>query len=152
MMTGYREKVQKRAWLAIVFCALWALAVGLLTYHVFAGDNDPGDAFGGFIAGVQTGIFLMLLVFFLAYAWRAFRALRSNEALKARYIAEQDERSAFIRDKIGGIGLNAIIVLLGMAVIISGFFNRTAFATLLVTLAVVVFIKAGLKAYFWQKF
>lgn len=148
-MTQYKAELGKRRVWMIAACLLAAVAVVVGTVY---GLGAAGHGFdGGFKTGVQTGLFLGVLLILLRTIVQYSRAIRDEKALEAMYIRENDERSRYIRDKIGGTGLDAAIVIQAVAVIIAGFFDNTVFLTLFATLFSTVLIKATLKIYFARK-
>lgn len=152
-MKEYRTHIQARTrWLVIGCVALVAIVALAMWYSLgVLGKAHPSDAALGFQAGVQTGLFLALLAFLGQLTVRYARALRSEQALQALRVRETDERNRYIKDRIGGIGLDLSICLLAAASVITGFFDRTVFFSLLGALALVSLAKAGLKLYFLVK-
>lgn len=149
-MTQYKMELSKRRVWMIAVCLLAAVAVVAGTVY---GLGFAGDGFDvGFKTGVQTGLFLGVLLILLRTIFQYSRALGDEKALEAMYIRENDERNRYIRDKIGGTGLDAAIIVQALSVIIAGFFDNTVFLTLLGTLISTVLIKATLKIYFARKF
>lgn len=147
-MTRYKVELGKRRTWMIVACLLAAAVVVAGT--VYGLDSAGHDS--AFKAGAQTGLFLAVLLILLRTIVRYSRALRDEKALEAMYIRENDERSRYIRDKIGGVGLDAAIFVQAVAVIVAGYFDNTVYLTLFATLFSTVLIKATLKIYFARKF
>lgn len=149
-MDAYRTQIRGRMRWMIACSAILVVVVAGFWYSF---TNDLGETFAdGFVNGVQVGLFLAMLLFAVLGVVQCARALRSDDALERMRIAETDERARFIRDKIGGVGLDISLGILCTATIVAGFFNMTVFFTLLASLAVIVFVKAGLKLYFGHKF
>lgn len=145
MKTLKQDLSMKICWMAVACVVLAALVLG----GFFGGQYIYGDSHvGGFIAGVQTGLFLVVLIVLLREIFRYRKALHNDEALRQLQIEQNDERSRYIRDKIGGIGLNVVIFLVAAGTIVSGFFSHTVFFTLLATLFAIVLVKAVLKGYY----
>lgn len=149
-MSEFKMQLRKRIPFIWTGCVVSIVLVAFITYFAMVSTDESFE--GGFIMGAQAGLFFALVAVLAGTAMRYIRALRDDAALKKLYIEQTDERARFIRDKIGGIGLNLSLGLLAMGVVISGFFDRTVFFTLLVALASAVFVKAGLKIYCRVKF
>ncbi len=105
-------------------------------------------AFQSFVNGFQTGLgaffFVLLVLFIIQYA----QSVRSEVKLKQLYIEETDERKLLIYQKSGAIGMNAAIIGLAGASILSGYFNTTVFITLLSACLFVSVIRGVLKLYY----
>lgn len=148
-MTAYRGQIKARmGWLVTGMVASVAIIAVVM---VFFGKWDTGTWAEGYILGVQVGLFFAMALIMARFLMKYSRALKNDAALDALYRSETDERNRYIQDKTGGIGMNIVIGMLGMATILAGFFNQTVFFTLLGSLAAVVFVKAGLKGYYWRK-
>jgi hypothetical protein len=130
--------------LALVFISL----SGVYGFMAADGSKDISDMIRGF----QVGIFIALQIMVIVYFGMYYKALQSDEALKKLYIEENDERTKYIQDKIGGTGFNLIIGAMGTATVIAGFFNQTVFLTLLGALIFIVLIKGFLKLYYRFKY
>lgn len=145
MKTMKQDLTVKMRWMVVACVLLAALVAG----GFFGGQYIYGDShIGGFITGVQTGLFLAVLIVLLREILRYRKALHSEEALRQLQIEQNDERNRYIRDKIGGTGLNVAIFLVAAGAIVSGFFSHTVFFTLLATLFAIVLVKAMLKGYY----
>lgn len=147
-MEAYRGRLKKRV-IILWICAaliLAAVAIAALVSRDIVLANS--DFTGGFIAGFQFGLIALVLAAVAGSAIQYGRAIGNEARLKKLYIAETDERNRYIQDKIGGIGMNASLVLLATAAVISGYFSHTVFFALAAALTGVALIKAGLKLYF----
>lgn len=148
-MAEFRGQVTKRMRGWVVTCVMSIAVIGL-SMSMMAWET--GTHLDGFIAGVQVGLFLTALLISIRELVKCRKALRSDDALDALYREETDERTRFIKDKMGGIGLDALIYILMVATVAAGFFDVTVFFTLLGVLACSAFLKAGLRAYFGTKY
>lgn len=145
-LQAYKAQLRRRQmWIGIamlVAVTLEVLSSGVLGIDVYA-ERVP-DFARGFQGGVAFALLLGLLALFLA----AGHVMKNDAKLEKLFIAEQDERNRYIRNRIGGVGINVMLVLLAVAAIIAGFFNETVFFTLFGTLACISLLKSGLKLYF----
>lgn len=116
--------------------------------RVAVGDENLSDMIRGYQVGIFTGIQLMLLKDIVNYTG----AMKDEAKLKKLYIAENDERARLIQDKIGGVGFNFSLAVLGIATVAAGFFNQLVFVTLLAVLIFMAFMKGFLKLYYRRKF
>lgn len=149
-MMAFRKELSKRMGWMIAGCVVATAAV--LFFAVQAWNTQDDTHIGGFILGVQTGLFFGVLAVLAQALLKYRRALRDEAALEKLYVAQTDERTRFICDKIGGIGMNAMLVMMALATVVAGFFNTTVFFTLLAVFAASAFTKAGLKLYFAKKY
>ena len=105
----------------------------------------------GFMKGFHFNAFVGLELIAAAYLGKLMRARRDESQLKKMYIAENDERSGLILRNASTLGLSAILVGLGVAAIVSGFFGATVFFTLLGCLLFVLIVLFALWIYFAKK-
>lgn len=149
-MTEYKSVIKRRIVLLGACCTLFSAVTALAMAYGVAriGDDHTGD----FIRGVQAGVFLGLLLVMLFFVFRYSHAVRNEAALKKLFVEETDERNRFIRDKIGGMGINLSIGLIAAASVVAGYFDRTVFFTLLGTLAAVVGVKGALEVVYRRRF
>jgi hypothetical protein len=80
------------------------------------------------------------------------KAIKQPEQLRILYIKENDERRQFINTQIGHYGFHIVFLGLVFATVISGYFNKIVFMTLLCVVAFVGIVKGSLKFYFWRKY
>lgn len=149
MKETYRAHIQRmQPWIIVSVVALLLLSTGPLLF----GSRYLGDTgLDGFIGGFQTGLLLCMAGFQIRQAVIYAGALRSPEKLEALYIESTDERSRFIRDKIGGTGFTLLIAIYGLGAMVAGYFSKTVFFVLLAVLVVAVLVKACLKAYYARR-
>jgi Fe2+ transport system protein B len=105
-----------------------------------------------FILGFQTGIFIFLVCMLVIFIIRNVAAIANAEKLKKLYISETDERTLFIKQKTGSIGMNIILYGLIFGAVISGSIDYTIFLTLLGTCLFVAIVRGFLKLYYRNKF
>lgn len=145
-LQAYKAQLRRRQmWIGIamlVAVALLVLSSGVL------GTNLYSDSIPDFARGFQEGVSFALLVCLLALFLTTGHVMKNEARLEKLFVAEQDERNRYIRNRIGGVGINVMLVLLAVAAIIAGFFNETVFFTLFGTLACISLLKSGLKLYF----
>ncbi len=150
-MEKFKMDLKKRLY-GLVGFNLVAVAFIVLTLiyrtKIAGGSQNLSDMIRGYQFGIFTGIQVMMLKDIVNYT----RALRDEGRLKKLYIAENDERSRLIQDKIGGVGLNLSLAVLGIASIIAGFFNQLVFLTLVAVLIFMALMKGSLKLYYRRKF
>lgn len=142
-METFRQKLKTRViWLAAV------ILVMLLVYRMLPIPADVPDYMKAFTLGALSGLLLFLMIRLIIAAV----SLRSDEAVKSRYIKENDERKHIIQQKTGSLGFQISGVGLGFAAVIAGFFDQTVFFTLITALLFLVLVKASLRLYFARKY
>lgn len=144
-MDKYRGALKRRS----IQSALYGVILAALTVVgcIVGAQRQVPDFMLGFDVGVCLGVEGVLIYYLCKYA----AALRSEEKLKALYIAENDERTKYIAALIGGAGLNIIIGGLAAATLIAGFFSAVVFFTLLAALVFTVLVKVVLSLYYSRK-
>lgn len=144
-MEKFRNTLKNRLALAGVYNAIVLLFMG--SGHIMGRRYVLPD----FIIGFNTGLFIGVQIVMLWYMGKYSAVLKNAEKLKALYIAENDERSKFIKLQIGGTGINIILGGLALGTIISGFINEIVFFTMLLAFSFSVLVKAVLKIYYNKK-
>lgn len=148
-MEKFKETLKKRLWCGLIYniVILFLLVFGV--FDMVTGSNEHiTDYISGFNLGVCVGIQFVMLY----YLGKYIAALKDESKLKELYISENDERSKFISEKIGGRAVNIIVLGFGLATVVSGYFNVTVFFTLLGALIFSVLVKFILKVYYNKKF
>ncbi len=140
-MEEYRKSILTKIRLAGCYFSLVAF-VNILLDRYFGGTVITGFIMGFLIGGEFVVIFLI---------WRYGKALRDEEYLKKLYIEKNDERNRYIRSRMTETGTVVNLVLLGTAVITSGFFSLTVFFTLLAVFVVSMLVLIVLKFYYRRK-
>ena len=136
------EKFKKELYNSLIFGGIYCVLIVIL--NALAIIFDINDEATMFTLGFSVGIGAVIISFMVKY----YRALENEELLKKLYIEENDERLKHINTKIGGTGINIFILLLVLAMLISNYFNKTIFFTLLAVTLSVVGIKIILKLYY----
>lgn len=145
-MEAYRNQLRGRiGWLA---AGILLVALLMLVSSDVIDVGLPADGVGDYVHGMQAGLCAALLVLLVLQTARYQRVQHSPKLLERMYLQETDERNRFIRDKIGGIGYNAAILFFSIATVTAALFNETVFFTLLASVAIMVFIRAGLKLFY----
>jgi len=120
-MNEFRKRIKMRVILGGLFCALLMIPNVVLNFLVERSD------FTGFVMGFFVASEAIVIVLMAKY----IATLRSEEELKKLYIKETDERGVTIRTQAGRTGLCIVFGTLIIAVLISGYFSKTVFFTLL---------------------
>lgn len=148
-MTAFRIRVKKRLRLMLVANGMIIGAIGIALHYSNAQVAVLGPSWMlGFVKGLQIGAFLGLQTLLLWQILKTSTTLRSEEALKAQYVYEHDERRALIYAKMGGHPINWTLGGLATAAIIAAFFDATIFFTLLGALLFTALIKGAHKIYY----
>lgn len=105
-----------------------------------------------YLRGFQFGAFGSLVLLLCASALHSCFILRNENRLRKQFIKETDERTLFIHQKTGSLGIAICGVGLCSAAIVANFFNTIIFATLLSAAGFLVVVKLGLKAYYQNKY
>lgn len=142
-MESFRKTLKTRVRATQCFTGLLLLMIIALNFYV------PHEQ--TFHIGFSLGIVLCLEILSAKYMADCSKALKNDELMKAMYIKENDERSIYIKSKIGGVGLNIVTVGLGVGTIAAGFFNETVFYALFASLIFSVLVKFALKLYYKKK-
>ncbi|MNP58800.1 hypothetical protein D3C76_1537480 [compost metagenome] len=87
----------------------------------------------------------MAVAFFLV---RYIKASNNEAELKKQYIEENDERSVMILQRAGTLSTAIILIGMGIASVIAGFFNPLIFYTLLTCLLFVLIVFFALWMYY----
>ena len=139
-----RKKIVALSCYNVILIALIALGV----FHPTAGTTPSRLAFmSGFNVGIYTINQIGIIYMLAKYA----KALSSEAKLKQHHIYETDERRLYIETKIGGIGVDLILIGLAIATLVSSFYNETVYFTILLALIGGAMIKGTLKTYYTRK-
>lgn len=150
-MEKYKQQVKKRMVLLYLYNAL-SLIIIILT-SIYSNVVPEGNQnISEMIRGFQFGTYLCLQLFLLKYIIKFQQALKTESALKDLYIEENDERTKFIKNKIGGFGFNFTLAVIAAATVTAGFFNQLIFCTLLGVLIFMALTKGVLKLYYRKKY
>ena len=147
-MDTFKAELQKR------LLALSTYTSGLLMLAVFSVTRPNAgetEAIRSFMAGLNAGLFAVVMVVLAMTFFRYFRALKHEDKRKALYIYEHDERRLLIRSKMGGEAIQWILSGMVVATVVSEFFNQTVFFTLLGALLFIAAIKTIFMAVYTKK-
>lgn len=140
-MEKYKQKTQRRLIFSGIYCAIIIIMIFVTVF----GEHDSIAT--SFALGFGVGIGAVVIF----YMWKYAEALKSEERLKTLYIEENDERQKHIDAKIGSVGINISIMIIAFAMLISNYFDRTVFYTLLAVTLFIVAVKFVLKLYYNKK-
>lgn len=145
-MDKYKIKVKTRKnALSMVATATLLIYVGLVFYRGGLPDLPS------FIKGFHTGVFIGVEVAVVFFLVKYIKASKNEAELKKQYIEENDERSVMIIKSASTLSVAIIIIGLGIAAVIAGFFNSLIFYTLLVCLFFVLIVFFTLWMYYAKK-
>lgn len=137
-MEKFKQKLKTRLCLGGIYCIVIA---ALLVITKILAINDTATSFNlGFTAGIEA------IVIFHLIKYR--KALHDEEKLKEIYVQENDERKKYIDAQIGGTGFNMVLLIMILAMLVSGYFNQIVFATLLACVVGICLLKGALKIYY----
>ena len=114
----FKKKLKIRLWVAIAYMLI---GVGMITvFNLMENGNEYLSTLG-----------LILVVMGIA-RWRNYRRItKSEESVKQQQIRETDERNVAIVEKAKGVAFNAMVLLLGIAIIMLNFMELTAYMQVL---------------------
>lgn len=149
-MENYRKKLK-------VYNIIFAVsAIALITVQTLAflriikpveGDSHWHDYWNGMIAGMAFA-FMGIMIFGIV---KNLIAMKNPEKLKKQYIKEHDERTILVAKSGQAAGSSTFLLLLPVAIIISGYFNVTVCITCLaVTFGLAISMGLG-KLYYSKK-
>ncbi|KOR89245.1 hypothetical protein [Paenibacillus solani] len=145
-MDKYKIKVKTRKnVLSLVATATLLIYVGLVFYRGGLPDLPS------FIKGFHTGAFIGIEVAVVSFLVKYIKASKNEAELKKQYIEENDERSIMILHSASILSIAIILIGLGIASVIAGFFNPLIFYTLLVCLLFVLIVFFALWMYYAKK-
>lgn len=143
-MEKFKEMLKKRIRWALFYNSIFVIVISSgLVYKNIGGNERVHDFISGSLVGIILGIQIMIIYYIRKYQ----SILKDDKKLKKTYIYENDERRKLINIKIGGIGINVLIVSLAMGVVVAAFYNVTVYFTLIGVLIFSVLIKIILKIY-----
>lgn len=128
-------------------CALFTILMATNFWNYFRPISE-NEHFTDFFQGFQLGVAMGFLACAIFQVIRYRKILRDEEALKAYYIKEHDERNMAIWNKSGGTVLYTCGILIIGAAIVAGYFNPIVFITLLVCGIFLLLVKKGLCIYY----
>ncbi len=144
-MENFRQKVKKRIGVNLALAAVSLIVAAVVCVKAFGAEQGFLPVY---IAGVEFGLFITFFAYLIFGAARDARALGDEEKLRALHIAESDERTRFIEEKMGKTALNALIVALILAVLLASCFDLTVALTLVGVLLFAAMLRGGLWVYY----
>lgn len=124
-------------------CALFAILMTTNFWNYFR-PAGGGDNYTDFFKGFQLGLAGAFLICAVVNVMRYRKILKDEEAVRAFYIKEHDERTMAIWNKSGGTALYTCGVLIIGAAVVAGYFNPTVFVTLTLCGLFLLLVKQGL--------
>ena len=139
------ENFRTALWKRLAFAAVYFIAIIATAVIALVIDTDSIEV--SYSLGFGTGIATIMIFFLIKY----IAALKNEEKLKKLMIEENDERTAYIDSKAGSKAINAVIMLLALAMLISNFFDKTVFFTLLAATLATALTKMVIGFYYSRK-
>lgn len=140
-MNEFKKRIKVRVILGGIFCTLLLIPNVVLSFFVDCSD------FTEFVMGFFLAIEAVVIVLMAKYVV----ALRNEEDLKKLYIKETDERRIAIRTQAGRTGLYIVFGTLIIVMLISGYFSKIVFFTLLGVVLFTSFVMLLTKLYYKKK-
>lgn len=140
-MENFKRKLRNRIIVTAIYCVI------VLALIIAAAVADFNDVATSFNLGFGTGIGAVAVFFMIKYCG----ALKNEEKLKKLYIEEHDERQKHVDALVGRTGINIIVLSFVLAMLITHYFSRTIFYTLLAATLFTVAVKAILGVYYNKK-
>lgn len=141
------EKFRKQLIFRTVFVFIFVVLIAAAYIVIYANiDEKPVSA--AYSSGFCTGLLAAAAV----YAARYIPAFKDEEKLKKLYVAENDERERFIREKTASGSFSVFAFILGAGIVISTLVSPATASVLAVVLAVMVLVKMIFNFYFRRKY
>lgn len=142
-MEDFKKKIQRRFYLCLMFCCSGSAIYWGLSRLI----KDVPDFSRGMITGIYVGMDVVAVFLMIKY----LILLRNETKLKAEYIKTTDERNIEISKETMRTSSVITIALTGLAILITGFFNRTASLTLFIDMAASTLITLLVNLYYKKK-
>ena len=104
-----------------------------------------------FAQGLTTGFWIAIEVLALVNTVRLLVTLRNEEEIKKLYIQEKDERNIAIQKETSQKSSVINVIVLGLAVLVAGFFDIKVSVTLFAVLRVSALITIAVNLYYRKK-
>lgn len=127
--------------------ALFAILMSSNLWN-YSRSVNGGENFTDFFKGFQIGIAMAFLACAIFNIVRFRKLMQDEDALRAYYIKEHDERNMAIWSKSGGTVLYTCGVLIIGAAVVAGYFSPVVFITLLACGLFLLLVKQGLCIYY----
>ena len=140
-MEKYKVILKNRVAVLALYCCLVLIPNVILNFFI------EYNVFTNFV------MVFMLATEFVAifHIGKYTRALKNDDDLKRMMIKETDERRLLINAKIGGTGIKVILATVILAMMISGYFSKVVFITLLAVFCFISAVMLALKIYYNKK-
>jgi len=144
------EKYKKTLQIRVRIMSIYVLGLVLFTINsrFFMPLQTEESMLKGFQEGLLSGMAIVFLILVLKYS----RALKDEILLKKLYLKSKDERKRIIMDKSGGYVIIVCSVIILVAGIIGGYFNKSVFYSLVGCAYFLLSIKIILKVYYMKKY
>jgi len=147
-MTEFRAAVSRRFKGLVVACVLFVLTVIATALYNYEAQSNAVE----FVHGLQVGIFIGTLLLIVKSILRLRTAMKNETSLKMLYIEERDERKQLVQQKANSLSLNALLLILSLAAIVTGFFHATISITLFAVLALISMTSVVTRFYYNRKY
>lgn len=148
-MKEYRDKLKKALIIYIIITI--AAVIMVVGGYLSAAKLDESQHAYSFARGFQSGLFSAWAVIMIYGIVKNIQALRSEKALKKMYIKEHDERTVLVYQKAKSASFTISILSIMLAAVVAGFYNITAFLSLLGVLVLMGIVGCGAKIFFQKK-
>lgn len=146
-MNAYKAKMRIRVNLISL-----AAVIAALVYVALSIYRDRLPELPSFIKGFHIGAFFGFEAVAASYLVKYMKVRKNETEMKKMFIEENDERTGLIIRNASTLGMSVILVGLGVAAIVSGFFSATIFFTLMASFLFILVVFFGLWTYYAKKF
>lgn len=144
-MEEFRQKIKKsiKIYKAVIIGAilLWIVLLIVTKLNGITRATDFGDGF-------CVSVIIIMAINISQYS----SALKSDEKLKKLYISETDERTRLIQERSYAVALSTTFCILGLSAMVTSFFYKPAFYTLVAVIIVIAAVQGGFQFYFSRKY
>lgn len=142
------EDFKKRLRIKIIVCLIGAVLAAavfiVLRLTVYSEDSFAYHYSGGMCYGIATAL--------LANAVRFAILLKNPDELQKLYIAENDERDRFIREKASRASFFVSVFIIALSSAVAAFFSDLLAKTLVIVLFVMALTKLFFVLYYRKKY
>ncbi|MCR4646776.1 MAG: hypothetical protein K5695_15435 [Oscillospiraceae bacterium] len=142
-MEEFKKKLKTQQLISSMICTS-SLAIYFLLRFL---TKDVSD----FAQGLTTGFWVAIEVLALVNTVRLLVTLRNEEEIKKLYIQEKDERNIAIQKETSQKSSVINVIVLGLAVLVAGFFDIKVSVTLFAVLSVSALITIAVNLYYRNK-
>lgn len=104
-----------------------------------------------YVSGVQLGLLMVLVIYFLNNVVKYNNALKKETLLKQIYYKEHDERMNYINQKVGESSMWITTVIMTIVTVITGYFNFAVFCTMIAVILLQGIIQILLKWFYTRR-